>query len=71
MKIKGKFTRLLDGGRVYDVNLLVNSRSKKYVIISCDSEHKAINFVSDFAKLLKKHTVERITEISMGTVEES
>ena len=65
MKIKGKFTTLLDGQEIYDVNVLVNSRSKKYLIISCDNEQKAIDFVSDFEKLLAKHTVERIEEIDM------
>lgn len=70
MKIKGKFTTLLDNKRVYDVDILVNSRSKKYVIISCDSEQNAIDFVNGFKKLLDKYTIERLKEIDMETGEE-
>ena len=69
MKIKGKFTTLLDNERVYDVNLVVNSRSKKYVIISCNCKQDAINFVSEFVKLLDKFTIDRITEIDMEMLE--
>lgn len=65
MKIKGKFTALLDGDRVYDVNLVVNSRSKKYVIISCNSKQNAIDFISEFEKLLDKYTIDRVESIDM------
>ena len=63
MKIKGKFTKLLDGKKGYDVSLFSNSRDQQRVIITCDTENDAIEFISGFDKLLEKYTREYLEDI--------
>lgn len=67
MKIIGKQTTLMDGSKVYDINIPCNSNPDygHKVIISCATEQDAIEFVSGLEKLLEKHTVERFTDIDM------
>ena len=65
MKVTGKFTKMLDGQKVFDLSLLTNSRDQKRVIITCDTKQQAIDFVLDFEKLLEKHTIERIEKIDI------
>ena len=65
MKITGKFTTMFDGQKVFDINIPCNSKDQKRVIITCDTKQQAIDFVSDFEKLLEKHTIESIESIAL------
>ncbi len=72
MDIIGRKTTMLDGSKVYDINIPCNSNPMygHKVIITCESEKDAHAFVAGLEKLLEKHTVERFTDIDMEIEEE-
>lgn len=72
MRITGKITELVDGTKVYDINIPCNSNPKfgNKVIITCDNQEKAFKFVNGFLELVNEHTTLMIDEIDMEMIEE-
>ena len=65
MKAQLKESRMLDGSKVYDVNIYANSNPDygNMCIFTCESEDAAIHFFAELTKLVEKYTVETIEEV--------
>jgi len=65
MKVERKETIMLDGGKVFDVNILANSNPKfgHKAVFTCETETAALSFFYGLKALVEKHTVEKIEEV--------
>ena len=62
MKVELKETIMLDGNKVFDVNVFANSNSRygHKAIFTCESEAAALAFFAGLKALVEKHTVEKL-----------
>lgn len=60
MKIRKKVTKLTDGRKVFDVNIIPNGGSIHLpkVIITCETESDRDHFLNGLERLLQDYTVE-------------
>ena len=65
MKIETKETRLYEGGKVHDVNIIANGgpKNRRKAIFSCESKEESEAFLIGLQSLIETYTIEEVVLI--------